>query len=339
MGLCSDARKDKISRKTQDFVGLFKSTTPALDIMSILGRKILLTGAKGVVGKPLHQAMLDEGYEVLPISRKGSDRYICWDMNRSPLPDKYNPSIMISCSPIWCLSGQIEHLAQRGLKRLIAFSSTSVLTKRRSKSEADRRIAKQIIAAETKIRSVCKACNIALTIIRPTMIYGLGRDQNIFKIAKFIAKWRVAVVAGGGSGLRQPVHTLDLVKACLKIINDPNSYNKAYNLAGPKPVKNSDMMALIAKAMGKASPIISIPVPILRLGLIALSFRSKFPYSPAMADRMVQDMSFDITPAKIDFGYSPRPFLSDPLRDLPGLTDKGRGKVKLGWYVGLKHSL
>lgn len=303
--------------------------------MSILGRKILLTGAKGVVGKPLHQAMLDEGYEVLPISRKGSDRYICWDMNRSPLPDKYNPSIMISCSPIWCLSGQIEQLAQRGLKRLIAFSSTSVLTKKHSKSKTEQRIAKQIYAAETKIRSICKAYNIHLTLIRPTMIYGLGRDQNIFKMAKFISKWKVTIVAGGGLGLRQPVHTLDLVNACLKIIEDPNSYNKTYNLAGPKPVTNRNMMALIAKAMGKSPPIISIPVPILRIGLIALSFKSKFPYSPEMADRMMQDMSFDITPAKIDFGYNPRPFLIDPIRDLSGLTAKG----KIGWYEGLKLGL
>lgn len=54
-----------------------------------------------------------------------------------------------------------------------------------------------------------------------------------------------------------------------------------------------------------------------------------------MADRMMQDMSFDITPAKIDFGYNPRPFLIDPIRDLSGLTAKG----KIGWYEGLKLGL
>ena len=292
--------------------------------MSIQGRDIILTGAKGVVGKPLHKAMLDQGYDVLPMSRKASDRYIRWDMSRSPLPDEYNPRFMINCAPIWCLVGQIEHLAQRGLKRLIAFSSTSVLTKRQSKTEAERQVTKKILAAETELMSVCKAYNVDLTLIRPTMIYGLGQDQSIFKMAKFINEWGFTVVGGSGAGLRQPVHTLDLVEACLKFIQNPNSYNKIYNLAGPKPMTNRDMMALIAKAVGKASPIISIPIPILRLGLSALNFRSKFRYTPEMADRMMQDLSFDITPAVVDFGYDPQPFLADPIRDLPGLTNKAR---------------
>ena len=78
----------------------------------------------------------------------------------------------------------------------------------------------------------CQALGINLTILRPSLIYGFGRDQNVSKIAQTIRRFRCMLIVGKGSGLRQPVHADDLVSAALSVIDKPETYGKSYNVVG-----------------------------------------------------------------------------------------------------------
>src|SRR5207302_11496255 len=55
-------------------------------------------------------------------------------------------------------------------------------------------------------------------VLRPTMIYGKGRDKNLSRLIRFMRRWRVPVVPGDGRQLTQPLHVHDLVEliACHK---------------------------------------------------------------------------------------------------------------------------
>ena len=110
--------------------------------------------------------------------------------------------------PLWLVPPLLPRLA--GSRQLIVFSSTSVFTKATSKDPNERSVAEDLAAAETKIAEFCTAKNIHWTILRPTMIYGGGRDRNVSAIARFIERWGVFPLVYPAKGLRQPVHADDL---------------------------------------------------------------------------------------------------------------------------------
>ena len=78
------------------------------------------------------------------------------------------------------------------------------------------------------------------------------------------------------------------------------------------------MIERIFEAVGLRPRLARVPV-ILYRNLLELLLRLRIAkdLDPAMADRMEQDLCFDHSAATIDFGYSPGPFLDDPVRDLP----------------------
>ncbi len=51
-------------------------------------------------------------------------------------------------------------------------------------------------------------------ILRPTLIYGHGRDKNITEIARFIRRFGFFPLLGKANGLRQPIHVEDVAEAC-----------------------------------------------------------------------------------------------------------------------------
>jgi nucleoside-diphosphate-sugar epimerase len=57
---------------------------------------------------------------------------------------------------------------------------------------------------------MCALRQLVLTLLRPTLIYGCGLDQNISRLARIIRLCRCMLVAGQARGLRQPVHADDL---------------------------------------------------------------------------------------------------------------------------------
>jgi len=69
------------------------------------------------------------------------------------------------------------------------------------------------------------------------------------------------------------------------------------------------MVSSIFQSLGKRERIISLP-PVLFLSLVRLVrlFRPRLGVSPAMVQRMNEDLSIDFQPAVRDFAYQPRRF-------------------------------
>ena len=47
-------------------------------------------------------------------------------------------------------------------------------------------------------------------VLRPTMVFGNGRDLNISRLIRFMSRWHVAIMPGSGDQLVQPIHVDDL---------------------------------------------------------------------------------------------------------------------------------
>ncbi len=116
------------------------------------------------------------------------------------------------------------------------------------------------IAAEDELPARCEALGIAWTLFRPTLVYGCGRDGNITFIASCIRRFGFFPLAGGGRGLRQPVHAADLAQACADALDNPRTHAKAYNLSGGSTVTYRQMAEAVFRQLGR--PILTPHVPV-----------------------------------------------------------------------------
>ncbi len=278
---------------------------------------VLVTGATGVVAPALVRRLLAAGERVHAVSRRGrhEDREnLSWeraDLSRpeSPLgPARIGTWFHVA--PLWLAPALVSGLAARGLRRVLAFGSTSRFTKSRSPNPREREIAERLARAEDAFAAACAAQGVAWTVFRPTLAWGGGRDQNVSTIARLIRRFGVVPLAGAALGARQPVHVDDLVDACLAARDKPATFGKGYDLPGGETLSYLEMVARIARGMGRRPRVLHLPVPALQLALTCARILPRFAHlSSQMADRMNEDLVFDSGPARRDFGYAPRPFV------------------------------
>jgi nucleoside-diphosphate-sugar epimerase len=152
-------------------------------------------------------------------------------------------------------------------------------------------------------------------VLRPTLIYGLGFDQNVCSIVRFIKGFRFFPIAEEGIGLRQPVHADDLALAVLNLLDKPTSYGKCFNLCGGEQITYRQMVGRIFDALGRKRRIPVIKHLPLFLDLYSALLR-KPDINGEIARRMNNDLIFDDSEARESFAYHPRPFLSAGINDL-----------------------
>jgi nucleoside-diphosphate-sugar epimerase len=215
---------------------------------------------------------------------------------------------VFSVLPLWLLPAHVPALVAAGATQLIAFSSTSVFAKADSPDPAEQALAQRLASAESALAKACEAVGVPWTILRPTLIYGSGRDQNVSAVARFIRRFGFFPVAHPASGLRQPVHADDLAIAAVSAIANPNAFNRAFNLPGGETLTYREMIARIFAGVGAAPRILPLPSGLLRRALPLVQNRLPHRYSPALFLRMNQDLAFDGAEAHAALNYAPRPF-------------------------------
>jgi nucleoside-diphosphate-sugar epimerase len=283
------------------------SDAPALQI------PVLVTGATSLIGRfalPRLQAM---GAPAFALSRSAPDApgWVRGALSDPELEARLPPCpTVLSLSPIWHLPPGLEALKAKGMRRLVAFSSTSVFTKAASPDAYEQGVVRRLAEGEAAVRAFCAANGVAWTILRPTLIYAEGQDQNVSRLARLIGKLGVLPLAGRGEGLRQPVHADDLAAGAIAAAMSPAAENKAYDLPGGETLTYRAMAERVFEGMGRRTAILPLPE-----GLWRLAFTLARPFLPGataqMGARMREDLTFDGAAATADFGWTPRPFRPD----------------------------
>ena len=238
----------------------------------------------------------------------GSPRWKKIEINPALIQGK-NIDNWICCAPIWVLPDYFEMLKAYGAKRIVAMSSTSVFTKANSSDSNEHHVVAQLIDGETRLRMWANENGIEWVILRPTMIFGYGKDKNIAEIARFINRFGFFPVLGKAKGLRQPIHAEDVARACIASLESTTATNKSYNLSGRETLTYKKMLDHVFHAMNRKPRVIVFPLMIVKVAIALLQSLSRYRHwSPSMAERMNLDLVFDSSEAKRDFGYEPKPF-------------------------------
>ena len=269
---------------------------------------VLVLGATSLVGSYLRPRLKAAGHRVLSVSREPptlDDEWSYADISRGPAGLPKAPAA-IHLAPLWLAPPLVRGMAERGLRRLVAFSSTSRATKVASPDAKERALAARLAQAEDDVARACDATGVAWTLLRPTMIYGGGKDKNLSGVAA-LSRTFGAPMAGEGRGLRQPVHADDLAAAAVRALDAPASHGRAYDVGGGSVLTYRAMVEEVCRVTG--GRMVSVAPGLMKAGLRAASLlTARRDLSPAMVDRMEQDLVVDDSDARRDLGHRPRPF-------------------------------
>jgi len=271
----------------------------------------LVLGATGIVGGHIVDRLVLAGERPLALSRRPQhDARAQWfqgDLSDSAAL-RFPPFSTIYCTAHAAMLAQaLPHLVQPALRRVVLFTSTSIVTKINSDIAAERDGLRRLADGEQRTIRMCDSLGVDWTVLRPTMIYSEGRDANVSRLAGLIQRFGVMPLAGAGAGLRQPVHAEDLAIGALQAAASPAAANKVYALPGADTISYREMAGRIFDGLGKPRRLIPVP-PALWRAAFSLA-KPLFPNANvAMGDRMAKDMVFDAGPAREDFGWNPRGF-------------------------------
>jgi len=276
-------------------------------------------GATSFIGASLLPRLVDSEYtiaaftrDVSKISNPSIRGSIIWNPEDKEIPQ------WISLAPIWCLQDLIPMIEKRAPRKVIVLSTTSLYTKVTSKQKSEMELVKKIEKAEKEFMGWAEANNVEWVVLRPTLIYGFGRDKNISEIAKIIRIFGFFPLLGKGDGLRQPIHVDDVAYACEMSLKNNRIKNRSYNISGAEIITYKEMVSRVFLAMNIRRRIVSLPRWTFKLVLVFLRRISRFRnWSLAMVDRMNQDMVFEHSDAKRDLGFEPRAFKLEK-QDIPG---------------------
>lgn len=281
---------------------------------------ILITGLTGRTGHYLIERMERErekltGCRLVAIVRETSDtsridnahipiEKIVGDITDEAFLDTVMPNVatVLHIAGIHWSKPVVRAAVRAGVHRIIAVHTTGIYSKYKAAGEEYREI-------DAYCEKLCKDGGAALTILRPTMIYGGLDDGNFVRFIKLCDRFSPIPVVSGGRFLLQPVHRKDLGSAYFDVLINPDKTDgKQYVLSGERPVELREILAEMSRRLGREPKFISVPYFLAIAGAWVL-----FCLSIGRVDlrekvqRLVEDRSYPHDAAAADFGYSPMP--------------------------------
>ncbi len=281
--------------------------------------RILVAGATNQIGAFIVPSLLRQSGSVIALARQPRPPW----MPSNPQLDWRRGDMAQASAPIEDVDGVIymgplrefPRLWRRlsNVKRVVAFSSTSRLTKADSPDPAERAVAAELAKGEQRVQELAEATGAIWTVLRPTIIYGAGLDRSLTRLAMWLQQSRFMPLAGSGRGLRQPVHAKDLAETALSLMHYGTEAQGCYEVAGGSTISYREMVRRIFESLDIKPHFLPVPMVLAKAALpILKNFKRWRDVNPAMIDRMNQDLVFDYSAAARDFGYQPRRFRPDP---------------------------
>jgi nucleoside-diphosphate-sugar epimerase len=161
----------------------------------------LVVGGTGLVGGYIVEHLLRRGERTLALSRAQQGRPgVGWFRGDLEKPDtlRFPAFTTLYCTAdAVLLANALPRPFNPSLRRIIAFSSTSVTTKQDTEVTAERETIRKLADAERRIIAACDQHNVGWTILRPTLIYAEGRDTNITPLSQLIRRFGFMPLVGG----------------------------------------------------------------------------------------------------------------------------------------------
>ncbi|MBZ5588749.1 MAG: complex I NDUFA9 subunit family protein [Acidobacteriia bacterium] len=259
-------------------------------------RRVLLTGARGFVGRELRRELLHQGWEVVALSRnlRSDDADSGVIQVATDVADDGWQRWCGGCTAAIHLVGILKEdpgagatfeRAHRcatervlaacheiGIRRLVHMSALgaregATTPYHRTKWEAEQTV---------------RASGLDWTIFRPAPIFGPG-DGFTGALAPLVKRLPLFPVFGDGTYRLQPISLAEVVHCFLAALDDPTTIKQTYELGGPEALTFDEVVHRVARALGVRRTLVHIPLGIARALVSAIQH---FPGAPITRDQL-----------------------------------------------------
>jgi nucleoside-diphosphate-sugar epimerase len=174
------------------------------------------------------------------------------------------------------------------------------------------------LRAEELVREYARELD--ATIVRPCVVYG-EHDRYLVPLVLALARLPVLPVVRGGRHVLDLVHADDVAELLWAASRSPAAARgRAYNAASGAPVPLRRVVDAVAAALGRRARVLSVSpavlrasAPLGRLYLRAFAPEAGFLLGPVGIGLMGRDVSFDVSRARAELGYSPQADVAERL--------------------------
>jgi len=160
------------------------------------------------------------------------------------------------------------------------------------------------LAAETLLRERCATAGIALTVLRPPLVYGPGNKANLHALLRAIARG-VPLPLGSIRNCRSLVHVDNLADSIARAIDTAHGL-RCYTVADVD-LSTPDLVRVLAQGLGRAPRLWPCPIGALRL-LGRLTGRT------GTIERLTESMLLERTRIMRELDWRPRVDLASAMR-------------------------
>jgi 2'-hydroxyisoflavone reductase len=301
----------------------------------------LVIGGTGFIGRDLVKALLKEGHNVAILHRRSRHdlgrrvKNIAADRNdgqavKAALAGKRFDVVFDNVYD-WergTTAGHVESTAKAAggnLHRYIFMSSVAAYGDGLNHHEGDALAPDDAPELYTRNKAMSERAlfrlhqriGLPVVTLRPPFIYGPGNP--FYREAFFwdrLRAGRSVILPGDGRRLMQFVYIRDLIRACLKVMDEPNAVGHAFNIANARPLSQAEAVEAFAAAAKKTVNFVRIPREyILRMG------------GHPMGPKLYFGVYYDMPPITLVTAKAQRVLKFKPIDFATGLRDTYR------WYL------
>lgn len=252
------------------------------------GRKVLITGASGFIGKPIVQGLAASGWTVRAAARdpaaipdtSGVERVALPDLSRAvdwsqlvegvshivhlagiahapgQLPDEVYININTRAVGELAIAahGRVERLVLMSSVRAQAgLSAGHVITERDAAKPTDAYGRSKLEAERLLAES-----GVTFSVLRPAVVYGRGVKGNIASLAT-LAETPMPLPFGGLDNRRSLLALENLAAAIELALISPKAEGETFLVADTEPISVADMLAAMREGLGRAPHLIRVP--------------------------------------------------------------------------------
>jgi nucleoside-diphosphate-sugar epimerase len=141
--------------------------------------------------------------------------------------------------------------------------SEQILTEK-SPCHPDSPYGRSKLQAEQALIELCQNSPMTWTILRPTLVYGIGNPGNMERLMKLV-KTGFPLPLGSIKNRKSFVYVGNLVDAIITCINHPNAKNQTFIVSDGDDLSTTDLIRRLGKALRKSPLLLPVPAELLRL--------------------------------------------------------------------------
>lgn len=287
-------------------------------------KRIVITGAAGLVGLNLLDELKNSSYEITAIDKNQNNLNLAkkinpnieitnLDLSKENIPSK----ILKDTDLIIQLQAQIsspekepyERNNIESIRNIVEICEKNKIPLIHMSSSVVISVAKDLYT-ETKTvgENIVKNSKCKYTILRPPLMYGCFDMKHLDFIIKSLDNQIIFPMPGSGKYIRQPLFVKDLVNIIIKLI-ERTPKNKTYNLIGKERIYFINLLRIIRKQKNKKTIFIKLPIPIFSFLFNIYNFlKGKKPYVPEQLSALTAGDIFPLEDWESEFEVKYTPF-------------------------------